>query len=113
MSVHLLDANALFLHIPKTGGLFVEAALKAAEIRIDAWPAVREGMSFVMRPCGHICVPMISCLPSYGILLHGSRAGGDFSRPMIGSDGNRSAGTRNAVSSALRGCHFRNIWSRS
>ena len=50
MSVHLLDANALFLHIPKTGGLFVEAALKAAEIRIDAWPAVREGMSLRHAP---------------------------------------------------------------
>ena len=45
MSVHLLDTNALFLHIPKTGGLFVEAALKAAGIRMDPWPRVRDRMS--------------------------------------------------------------------
>ncbi len=40
MSTHLIQANALFLHIPKTGGTWVEEALKACGIATEYAPAL-------------------------------------------------------------------------
>jgi hypothetical protein len=45
MSVHLLDLNALFLHIPKTGGSWVEKTLGEAGLRIEQ-PATIEGVTY-------------------------------------------------------------------
>jgi hypothetical protein len=39
VSLHLVSANALFLHIPKTGGSWVEAALKRCGIETAYAPA--------------------------------------------------------------------------
>lgn len=44
MSLYLLKADALFLHVPKTGGIWVQAALKAAGIA-TTWASVRLGVS--------------------------------------------------------------------
>ena len=56
MALHLLDANALFVHIPKTGGIWLEEALPACGIR-TAQPETRDGVSW-RHPlpadiCGH------------------------------------------------------------
>jgi hypothetical protein len=45
MAVHLVDSNALFLHIPKTGGQWIEQALVACGIR-TAQPRTRSGVSW-------------------------------------------------------------------
>jgi hypothetical protein len=45
MSVRLLDSNALFLHIPKTGGSWVEKTLGEAGIRSEQ-PATIEGVTY-------------------------------------------------------------------
>jgi hypothetical protein len=39
MSLHLIKANALFLHIPKTGGTWIENALKRCGIEVENAPA--------------------------------------------------------------------------
>ncbi len=45
MAVHLVDANALFVHIPKTGGVWVEQALPACGIA-TACPLSTGGVSW-------------------------------------------------------------------
>jgi hypothetical protein len=45
MAVHLVDANALFVHIPKTGGVWVEEALPASGIA-TACPLTTGGVSW-------------------------------------------------------------------
>jgi hypothetical protein len=45
MAVHLIDANALFVHIPKTGGVWIEDALAALGIR-TADPPMKSGVSW-------------------------------------------------------------------
>ena len=47
MSARLLPSNALFLHIPKTGGSWVEFALPQIGIPIEQ-PATIEGVTY---PC--------------------------------------------------------------
>lgn len=41
MSFKILNANALFLHIPKTGGTWIEHATHAAGIEMQAAPALK------------------------------------------------------------------------
>ena len=45
MALHLVDANALFVHIPKTGGVWVEEALPACGIA-TACPLTTGGVSW-------------------------------------------------------------------
>ena len=40
MSLRLIKSNALFLHIPKTGGTWVEEALKAAGVEVEVAKAI-------------------------------------------------------------------------
>jgi hypothetical protein len=53
MSTHLLQANALFLHIPKTGGTWVEEALKACGIA-TAYAEARDTVSWRHGLPGHL-----------------------------------------------------------
>jgi Glycosyl transferase family 2/Methyltransferase domain len=45
MAVHLIEANALFVHVPKTGGVWIEKALAACGIA-TAPPPRRQGVSW-------------------------------------------------------------------
>ncbi len=45
MSARLLPSNALFLHIPKTGGSWVEQALREIGVQIEQ-PATIPGVTF-------------------------------------------------------------------
>ena len=42
MSLHLIKSKSLFLHIPKTGGTWIEEALKAAAVEVENPGAIAE-----------------------------------------------------------------------